>query len=108
MAAGQTQQMAPATAKTIAKTFINMVAIRVAQPQPVSPAKNPLKRAGEQSKSGPLFLGRILALLDTVALAASQQHCEGHNGQYAHRLISRNSDRPYRQKSLNRSGASSV
>jgi hypothetical protein len=34
---------------------------------------------GEQSKV-PLFLERILALLDTIALAAGQQHCEGYDG----------------------------
>jgi hypothetical protein len=28
----------------------------------------------------PLFLGCILALLDTIALAAGQQHCEGYDG----------------------------
>ena len=32
---------------------------------------------------------RILALLDPVAVAAGQQHCEGYDGQYAHALISR-------------------
>jgi hypothetical protein len=35
-------------------------------------------RLGEQSKV-PLFLER-LALLDTIALAAGQQHCEGYDG----------------------------
>jgi hypothetical protein len=43
---------------------------------------------GEQSKV-PLLLGRILALLDTVALAAGQQRCEGYDSQYAHAQISR-------------------
>jgi hypothetical protein len=33
--------------------------------------------------------GRSLALLDTIALAAGQPHCEGYDGQYAHPLISR-------------------
>jgi hypothetical protein len=41
--------------------------------KPKLPVDAPL---GEQSKVQ-LFLGRILALLDTIALAAGQQRCEG-------------------------------
>jgi hypothetical protein len=43
--------------------------------KPKLPVDAPL---GEQSKV-PLFLGRILALLDTVALAAGQHHYEGYD-----------------------------
>jgi hypothetical protein len=43
---------------------------------------------GEQSKV-PLFLGRTLAVFDTITLAADQQRCEGYDDQYPHALISR-------------------
>jgi hypothetical protein len=45
---------------------------------------------GEQSKV-PLFLGRILALLDAITVAAGQRRCERYDSQYAHALISGNS-----------------
>jgi hypothetical protein len=64
--------------------------------KPASTASKPLAKPkllvdaplDEQFKV-PLFLGRILALFDTITLAAGQQRCEGHDDQYAHALISR-------------------
>jgi len=55
--------------------------------KPKLPVDAPL---GEQSKV-PLFLGRILALLDAITVAAGQQRCERYDSQYAHALISGNS-----------------
>ena len=46
---------------------------------------------------------RILALLDPVAVAAGQQHCEGYDGQYAHALIS-----PFLPPHSNMAGKTSI